>query len=73
MMDFSQFSVSSLIGGLVFGIFGIYLLRMGKKESNFTKMMIGLALMIYPYFIYNAWLVWGIGAALTIWGYRVRD
>jgi hypothetical protein len=73
MMNFSQFSVSSLIGGLVFGVFGIYLLRYGKKESNFTKMMIGLTLLVFPYFIYNAWAVWGIGTGLTIWGFRMRD
>jgi hypothetical protein len=25
---------------------------------------IGLVLMVYPYFIYNSWLLWGIGLGL---------
>jgi len=27
---------------------------------------IGLVLMVYPYFIYNSWLLWGIGVGLLV-------
>lgn len=31
--------------------------------------VIGVALMVYPYFFTNAWLLWGIGIGLlvTLW------
>ncbi len=60
-----QFSVSTLIAGFVFGIFGIFIFRDGKKESNFRRLMIGLVLLVYGFFVTNPWLAWGLGLFLV--------
>ena len=65
-----NFRFSAILAGLVFGVFGIYLFRFGKKHAHASAMGIGLALMIYPYFIENEYLLWGLGAVLTYLGYR---
>ena len=64
-----DFSMSSILGGLVFGVFGIYLLRLGKREGKLRPMIIGLTLMVFPYFVGNPWILWGLGAGLTVYGY----
>jgi len=64
-----NFSFSSLMCGLVFGTAGIWLIRHGKKQSNIIAAIIGLAMMIYPYFISSEWLNWTIGLALTAAAY----
>jgi multisubunit Na+/H+ antiporter MnhE subunit len=60
-----SFDVPSLIAGLVFGIVGLYVFRRGKKESSMRLVMLGLALMIYPYFVDGATLNWVVGFLLS--------
>lgn len=67
-----SFSISSIIAGLVFGIFGFAILKDGKKEANIPKVFVGLILLIYPYFITNDYLVWIIGIVLTFIGFKLR-
>lgn len=59
-----QFSFSSLLAGLIFGIIGLWVFRQGKRNSNMKVLSVGLALMIYPYFTTGPWMDWGLGAAL---------
>ena len=33
--------------------------------------LVGIALMAYPYFVANIWLLWGIGVAMTVYGHRL--
>jgi len=60
-----------IISGIVFGIVGWYAFLHGKREKSWRPMAIGVALMVYPYFIPNAILslVVGLGlcAALYFW------
>ncbi len=49
----------------MFGVCGIYFLHSGRKEGNAWGMLIGGALLVYPYFVVNAYLTWGIGVALV--------
>ena len=74
-MDLSSFdfSPSSLIAGFVFGVFGLYLFRWGKKDANFSHLFTGLALMIYPYFVSGVFLTWGIGFSLLGVAYFTRN
>lgn len=60
-----SFDVPSLIAGLVFGIVGLYVFRRGRKESSMRLVMLGLALMIYPYFVDGATLNWVVGFLLS--------
>ena len=61
----------NIIGGIIFGIVGWYAFIHGKKEKSWRPMVIGIALMVYPYFVPNAWVAFAIGiglcAALYFW------
>lgn len=59
-----NFTVSSLFASLVFGAFGIYFLKEGKRNGNFYRVIIGALMLIYPYFVEKPVLEWGIGAVL---------
>ena len=62
---------SSLIGGFVFGTVGFWMIREGKRKSRIDLAVIGFVLCIYPFFIDNPWLVWGLGSGLIAWTYRI--
>lgn len=66
-----NFSLSSLAAGFVFGVFGVYILKQGKKDANIPKILIGVAMLAYPYFIENIYLIWGLGAVLLFLGYKI--
>ncbi len=59
-------TISSLMAGLIFGIIGFYLFRQGKKDAEFSMILIGIALMVYPYFTKGAVWDWGIGISLCL-------
>ena len=54
----------NLLAGFLFGTIGWGVLSFGRKLQRWKPISIGLALMIYPYFVFNRWLMWGIGVAL---------
>ena len=59
------------MASLIFGIFGIYMFRLGKKRSHGLLIGVAVALMVYPYFIENEWAIWGVGIGLTFFGYKL--
>ena len=58
------FSMWGLIGGFLFGLIGMGVFIYGKKNSLFKPMLIGIILMVYPYFVRSTALLYGIGIAL---------
>ena len=50
-------SPANLFGSLVFGVVGFAAFMYGKKQARLWTMLIGVALMVYPYFIDPTWLV----------------
>ncbi|MGZ3795975.1 MAG: hypothetical protein ACXVB1_06405 [Pseudobdellovibrionaceae bacterium] len=60
----SSISFGSLVAGLIFGTVGFWLLGHGRKNANNRNVVMGLVLMMYPYFVSGAWLTWGVGIAL---------
>ena len=67
------FSFSSLAAGLIFGVLGLCLLKYGKAEAHVPHIVLGLGLMIYPYFVSNNWLLWGIGSGGLVLAYIMRE
>jgi len=65
-------SMSSLLWGLLFGSIGLGFFLYGKKQQVIVPLFCGLALMIFPYFVSNTFLLVAIGAALTALPYFVR-
>ena len=70
-MDFSELSLSSLFAGFTFGVLGVFLIKQGKKKGHLAGILIGLALLVFPYFISNPFLVWPIGLALLFLAARI--
>jgi hypothetical protein len=56
-----------LAGLLLFGIVGIAAWRHGRKTRRPTAKWLGLALMLYPYVTPQTWLMYSVGAALSVW------
>ena len=62
-------SVTALVIGACFGIIGFSLFLYGKKSQEMKPMAIGIALMVYPYFVSSVlWSVLiGIGLIACMW------
>ena len=56
---------STLFVIIVFSAVGLAAFRHGKNESNILCLLLGIALMIYPYFVEGLTLNLLIGAALS--------
>ena len=59
------FSLGGLIAGILFGCIGFVAFMFGKKNSEFRPMVLGILLMVYPYFIKNTIAMYLVGIALT--------
>lgn len=46
-----NFSAANLIGGFVFGSIGFVAFMYGKRMNAWKPMFLGIALMVYPYFV----------------------
>jgi predicted phage tail protein len=68
-----MFSGANLIGNLLFSSVGFVAFVYGKKQGLWKTAVLGIALMVYPYFVPNAWLMYGIGGALSAGLYFFRD
>jgi glucose uptake protein GlcU len=67
-----SFSLSSIIASILFGIIGWWMFKTAKRRDNTKVVWIGVALMIYPYFVDNTKLIWLIGFALCGLAYYYR-
>jgi len=54
-------SAANLIGGCVFGSIGFVAFMYGKRMSLWKPMFLGIALMVYPYFISNDAVMYVVG------------
>lgn len=66
------FSTAGLLGGVLFGGIGFVAFVYGKKNQEFRPMIIGIALMAYPFFLKGTAALYLVGAALTagLWFWR---
>jgi hypothetical protein len=61
-----------LLWGLLFGSIGLGYFIYGKKQRAVVPLVCGLALMLFPYFVSNPFLLAGIGAVLSAIPYFLR-
>lgn len=59
-------SPAYLIGVVVFSVIGIAGYYYGKRHGRNRMRWIGLALMLYPYVVWQTWLLYVVGAGLSI-------
>jgi hypothetical protein len=65
-LGFSLPSPAYLAGGLLFSIIGFAVYRYGKKAEEPAFKWTGVALMIYPYFISQTWLLYVVGIGMCV-------
>ena len=60
------------MAGFIFGVWGMFLIRRGRSSGHLPSALLGVALILYPYFFENPYALWGIGCALLLLAYRLR-
>ena len=68
-----MFDTYNILASLLFGGIGMVAFYYGKKMDLWQPLVIGLCLMLYPWFVGgNPWLMWGIGIGFTglLWFYH---
>jgi len=60
-----DFNAAKIFAWIIFGAIGFAVFLYGKKNKSFRPMIIGIALMVYPYFISGTFLLYFIGIVLT--------
>jgi hypothetical protein len=62
-------SPAYIVGVIVFGIIGMVAFYRGKRIGRPRTRWLGLALMLYPYIVWQTWLMYlvGIGLCVAIW------
>lgn len=64
---------ANLFGLIVFSVTGFAMFTYARKQAKWRTAGIGVALMIYPYFVDQTWLLYGIGLALCAALYIFRE
>lgn len=57
-------SPTYLLGAILFGIIGYVAFRRGRKKRRAALTWTGVVLMLYPYAISEAWVLWVVGTVL---------
>lgn len=65
-------SEAGLLWSVLFGAIGFGFFMYGKKQRSISPLLAGLGLMIFPYFVSNAWVMVLVGAALCAFPYFIR-
>jgi len=64
-MSLSSFTMSGFIGSCFFSLVGYAAFRYGKQTSKPMPLIMGIVLMLFPYFVADPVLMWVVGAGLT--------
>ena len=64
--------MATLLWGVLFGSIGMGFFVYGKRQGAPVPLACGIALMVFPYFVSNNWIMVLVGAALMAVPYFVR-
>ncbi|MFA6548916.1 MAG: amino acid transport protein [Candidatus Margulisiibacteriota bacterium] len=65
-------SLWGILASLLFSIVGIFYFKRGKSENDVPMLICGVLLLVFPYFVSNAFAIVLIGAALTAVPYFIK-
>ncbi len=68
-----DFNAAKIIACIIFGAIGFAVLVYGKKNGFFRPLIIGIALMVYPYFVSGTFFIYLVGIILTAALYLWRE
>ncbi len=63
---------AALFAMILFSLIGLAAIRYGRRLMAWEPITIGVALLVYPYFVDRTWLLYGLGAALCLSLYVFR-
>jgi uncharacterized oligopeptide transporter (OPT) family protein len=66
-------SAGNIIAGLLFSGIGFVAFTYGKREERYRTMVMGIVMMVYPYFTPSTTITCVVGAALSVALYFFRD
>ena len=66
-------SPAVLLASVLFGAIGLGAFIYGKKSYRWKPLGLGVALMVYPYFISQTWLLYAIGCVLCTGLFLFRE
>jgi hypothetical protein len=64
---------ATIVWGMLFGAIGGGYMLYGHRQKQFPALACGLALMVFPYFVGNAWLLVLVGTLLMYLPFRFRS
>ena len=67
-----MFNTSTLMWGMLFGSIGLGFFIYGKKQRAVVPLLSGMALMIFPYFVSNIYVLIAVGIVLMALPYFIR-
>ena len=59
-------SASSLLASLLVGCVGLGLFLYGKRQTRLPQLIVGLVLMVFPYFVSSAAIVYAVSGGLVV-------
>jgi hypothetical protein len=59
-------SPAYIVGAILFGLLGLAAYLYGKRRGRPRTRWLGVALMLYPYVVWQTWLLWLVGAGLCL-------
>ena len=71
--DVSDFSLANLFAWIIFGSIGFVAFIYGKKQASLKPLVIGILLMVYPYFFKSTLWLYVVGMSLCLLLYFWKD
>jgi len=65
--------MAKILAYIIFGAIGFAVFVYGKKNNLFRPLLIGIGLMVYPYFVSGTFLLYFLGIALIAALYFWRE
>ncbi len=66
-----SFDPYELLAGFIFGVIGWWMLKEGRKRGEIQIALMGLALMIVPYFTSGLKMMLIICCGICLWAYNI--
>jgi hypothetical protein len=73
MFQSGALSVGNILAYIIFGAVGFVAFVYGKKNAFWRPLVIGIALMVYPYFVSGTVILYCVGVVLTAALYFWRE
>lgn len=70
---FGDFTTAGLIANLLFSTLGLWFFQQSRKKMNVKLSIIGVVMMLFPFFVSNAWGEWALGLGLCGAGWWIWD